>query len=74
MAAAEQTDQTDSDQIEGDDIVQKFWHDQDQNPGDQGNHRYERKMNIHRQSFYDGKWQAQPASRWAFYKTAAIMR
>lgn len=51
MAAAKQTNQTDGDQIEGDDIVQEFGHDQDQNTGKQGNHRYKRKMKIHRQIF-----------------------
>lgn len=60
MAAAEQANQTDRDQIEGDDIVQEFGHDQDQNAGKQGNHRYKRKMKIHSQFFYNGEWQTQP--------------
>lgn len=51
MAAAEQANHADSDQIKSNNIVQKFGHHQDQKAGNQGNHRDKRKMNIHRQSF-----------------------
>lgn len=39
MAAAEKSDQTDDDQINGDDEIQQARHDQDQNPGNQRHQR-----------------------------------
>jgi hypothetical protein len=47
VAGAEQPDQSNQDQINGDDEIEQFWHRQNENPGGQGNQWCKTQLNIH---------------------------
>jgi hypothetical protein len=46
-ARAEQTQQTNEDQVQGDDVIQQFRHDENQNAGDQRDNGRETQIDVH---------------------------
>jgi hypothetical protein len=51
ITATEETDQTDDDQVYGDNVVQHSGHDQNENPGDQRYQGSKPERDIHDETF-----------------------
>lgn len=55
--ASKQADQTDDDQVDGNDVVQKTWNQQDQNACDQRDNRTNVHVKVHKSSLDIYSWQ-----------------